>query len=91
MVLYLYTAQRRDVLGCTSMTTKKFPWFALGTSQGLRVEVRGDVQPNISRLEAVFGHSLINLNPFLGMYFLIDSESVKINSHDERMHDIGWY
>ena len=31
------------------------------------LEVGGDVQPNSSRFEAVYGHSLI-INPFLGMY-----------------------
>ena len=31
------------------------------------LEVGGDVQPNISRLEAVYGHSLI-INPYQGMY-----------------------
>ena len=31
------------------------------------LEVGGDVQPNISRLEAVYGHSL-NINLYQGMY-----------------------
>ena len=35
------------------------------------LEVRGDVQPNISWLEAVYGHSLV-INPYQGMYHKID-------------------
>ena len=71
--LYTYTAERRDVLGCTSPTTKRFP------------EVGGDVQPNSSRFEAVYGHSLI-INPSLGMYQEIHPskassiDNVKINT-----------
>ena len=46
---------------------------------------RRDVQPNISRLEAVYGHSLI-INPYQGMYQEIHPcmagsiDSVKINT-----------
>ena len=75
-VLYPYTAERRDVLGCTSPTTKRFP-EAREMSRGrsprdiLRakgnLEVGGDVQPNISWLEAVCGHTLI-INPYQGIY-----------------------
>ena len=49
------------------------------------LEVGGDVQPNISRLEAVYGHSLI-INPYQGMYQEIHPcragsiGSVKINT-----------
>ena len=67
--------------------------FALGTSLGPReisraegnLEVGGDVQPNTSRFEAVYGHSLI-INPSLGMYQEIhpcrasSTYSVKINT-----------
>ena len=67
-ILYPHTAKRRYVLGCTSPTTKRFP-EAQEMSRGrsprdiLRaegnLEVRGDVQSNSSRFEAVYGHSLI--------------------------------
>ena len=72
VILYPYTAKRRDVLGCTSRTTKRFP-EAREMSRGRspraegKLEVGGDVQPNTSRLEAVDVHSLI-INPYLGMY-----------------------
>ena len=71
-----YTASSRDVLGCTSPPTKRFP-EAREMSRGRsprdisraegNLEVGGDVQPNTSRFEAVYGHSLI-INPSLGMY-----------------------
>ena len=93
-LLYTYTAERRDVLGCTSPTTKKFP-EAREMSRGRsprdisraegNLEVGGDVQPNTSRFEAVYGHSLI-INPSLGMYQEIHPcrassiDSVKINT-----------
>ena len=47
------------------------------------LEVRGDVKPNTSRLEALYGHSLI-INPSLGMsqeihpYDAINIDSVKL-------------
>ena len=76
IILYPYTAERRDVLGCTSPTTERFP-EAREMSRGRsprdisraegNLEVGGDVQPNTSRLEAVYGHSLI-INPYQGMY-----------------------
>ena len=44
-ILYTYTAERRDVLGCTSPRAEG------------NLEVGGDVQPNSSRFEAVYGHS----------------------------------
>ena len=93
-ILYPYTAERRDVLGCTSPTTKRFP-EAREMSRGRsprdisraegNLEVGGDVQPNTSRLEAVYGHSLI-INPYQGMYQEIHPcmagsiDSVKINT-----------
>ena len=93
-VMYTYTAERRDVLGCTSPTTKRFP-EAREMSRGRsprdisraegNLEVGGDVQPNSSRFEAVYGHSLI-INPSLGMYQEIhpcrasSTYSVKINT-----------
>ena len=93
-VLYTYTAERRDALGCTSPTTKRFP-EAREMSRGRsprdisraegNLEVGGDVQPNTSRFEAVYGHSLI-INPSLGMYQEIhpcrvsSTYSVKINT-----------
>ena len=93
-LLYTYTAERRDVLGCTSPTTKRFP-EAREMSRGRsprdisraegNLEVGGDVQPNSSRFEAVYGHSLI-INPSLGMYQEIhpcrasSTYSVKINT-----------
>ena len=49
------------------------------------LEVRGDVQPNSSQFEAVYGHSHI-INPSLGMYHKIHPcrassiDSVKINT-----------
>ena len=59
--LYTYTAERMDVLGCTSPTTKRFP-EAREMSRGrsprdiLRaegnLEVGRDVQPNRSRVES---------------------------------------
>ena len=85
-----YTASSRDVLWCLSPTTKRFP-EALEMSQGQspraegNLEVEGDVQPNSSRFEAVYSHSLI-INPSLGMYqeihpFRASSiDSVKINT-----------
>ena len=92
--MYTYTAERRDVLGCTSPTTKRFP-EAREMSRGRsprdisraegNLEVGGDVQPNSSRFEAVYGHSLI-INPSLGMYQEIhpcrasSTYSVKINT-----------
>ena len=94
MVLYPYTAERRDVLGCTSPTTKRFPEAremsrgrsprGISRAEG-NLEVGGDVQPNTSRLEAVYGHSLI-INPYLGMYQeihpcrAVSIGSVKINT-----------
>ena len=94
IVLYPYTAERRDVLGCTSPTTKRFP-EAREMSRGRsprdisraegNLEVGGDVQPNTSRLEAVYGHSLI-INPYQGMYQEIHPyragsiDSVEINT-----------
>ena len=71
-----YTASSRDILDRTSPPTSKFP-LALEMSLGFRprdisrasgnLEVGGDVQPNTSRLEAVYVHSLI-INPYQGMY-----------------------
>ena len=52
-------SQRRDVLGCTSLTNKRF--------LERNIEVRVDVQPKTSGAEAVYGHSFI-INPSLGMY-----------------------
>ena len=49
------------------------------------LEAGGDLQPNISRLEAVYGHSLV-INPYHGMYQEIHPfgagsiDSVKINT-----------
>ena len=69
----------QQVVQCT-MTTKRFFSKAKGN-----LEVGGDVQPNISRLEAVYGHSLI-INPYQGMYQEIHPyragsiDSVKINT-----------
>ena len=81
-------------MGCTSPTTKRFP-EAREMSRGRsprdisraegNLEVGGDVQPNTSRFEAVYGHSLI-INPSLGMYQEIhpcrasSTYSVKINT-----------
>ena len=72
----MYTAERRDVLGCTSPTTKRFPEARemsrggsprdISRAEG-NLEVEGDVQPNSSWLEALYGHSLI-INPSQGMY-----------------------
>ena len=63
--LYMYTAERRDVLGCTSPTTKRFP-EAREMSRGRsprdisrtegNLEVVGDVQPNTSLLSAVYAY-----------------------------------
>ena len=60
-----YTASNRDVLGCTSPPTSRFP-SALEMSLGLRPRdisrasgnllVVGDVQPNTSLLSAVYGY-----------------------------------
>ena len=93
-VLYTYIAERRDVLGCTSPTTKRFP-EAREMSRGRsprdisraegNLEVGGDVQTNSSRFEAVYGHSLI-INPSQGIYQEIHPcrvssiDSVKINT-----------
>ena len=81
-------------MGCTSLTTKRFP-EAREMSRGRsprdisraegNLEVGGDVQPNSSQFEAVYGHSLI-INPSLGMYQEIHPcrvssiDSVKINT-----------
>ena len=60
-------------MGCTSPTTEG------------NLEVGGDLQPNTSQLEAVYGHSLI-INPYQGMYQEIHPcmagsiDSVKINT-----------
>ena len=76
VILYTYTAERRDVLGCTSPTASR--------AEG-NLEVGGDVQPYTSLLWAVYGHSLI-INPSLGMYQEIhpcrasSTYSVKINT-----------
>ena len=93
-ILYTYTAERRDVLGFTSLTTKRFPeaWeMSRGRSPrdisraGGNLEVGRDVKPNTSRLKAVYGHSLI-INLSLGMYQQIHPSravsiySVKINT-----------
>ena len=61
-----YTASSRDVLGCTSPPTSRFP-SALEMSLGLRprdisrasgnLSVVGDVQPNTSLLSAVYGYN----------------------------------
>ena len=86
--LYTYTAERRDVLGNTSpeareMSRGRSPRDILRA--GGNLEVGGDVQPNSSRFEGVYGHSLI-INPSLGMYQEIHScrassiNSVKINT-----------
>ena len=93
-LLYTYTAERRDVLGCTSPTTKRFPEAGemsrgrsprdISRAEG-NLEVGGDVQTKTSRFEAVYGHSLI-INLSLGMYQEIRSsrvssiDSVKINT-----------
>ena len=56
------------------------------------LEVGGDVQPNASRLEAVYGHSPI-INPSLGMYREIHPcrassiGSVKINTSPPMMRE----
>ena len=104
-LLYTYTAERRDVLGCTSPTTKRFP-EAREMSRGRSPrdiwrdegnhKVRGDVQPNSSRFEAVYSHSLI-INPSLGM---CSTYSVEINTslpmmrewvvHPRRPRDFPW-
>ena len=90
----VHTAKRRDVLGCTSPSTKRFPeaWeISRGQSPRdffraeVNLEVGGDVQPKTSQLEAVYSHSLI-INPFLRMYQemhpyrAMSSDSVKINT-----------
>ena len=72
-ILYMYTAERRDVLGCTSPTTKRIP-EAREMSRGRsprdisrakgNLEVGGDIQLNTSRPEPVDGDSLI-INPSL--------------------------
>ena len=56
-VLYPYTAERMDVLGCTSPRTKRFPEVRemsqgrsprdISRAEG-NLEVGGNVQPNIS-------------------------------------------
>ena len=61
-----YTASSRDVLGCTSPPTSRFP-SALEMSLGLRPRdisrasgnllVVGDVQPNTSLLSAVYEYN----------------------------------
>ena len=69
MVLYPYTAERRDVLGCTSPTTKKFPWFALRTSQGLREILRSEgmyivqIHPDSRQCSAIISSLLIHSIP----------------------------
>ena len=88
-------------MGCTSLTTERFP-EAREMSRGRsprdisraegNLEVGGDVQPNISRLEAVYGHSLI-INPYQGMYQEIHPcmagsiDSVKINASLQMMRE----
>ena len=62
-----YTASNRDVLGCTSPPTSRFP-SALEMSLGLRPRdisrasgnllVVGDVQPNTSLLSAVYVYNI---------------------------------
>ena len=53
-------------MGCTSPTTERFPEARdISRAEGI-LEVGEDVQPNTSRLEAVYGHSLI-INPYQGM------------------------
>ena len=65
-----YTASSRDILGCTSPPTSRFP-SALEMSLGLRprdisrasgnLSVVGDVQPNTSLLSAVYGYNMQNI------------------------------
>ena len=90
----VYNASSRDVLGCTSPPTSIFPEaqemsrgrspWDISRAEG-NLEVGGDIQPNTSRFEAVYGHSLI-INPSLGMYQEIhpcrasSTYSVKINT-----------
>ena len=62
-----YTASSRDILGCTSPPTSRFP-SALEMSPGLRprdisrasgnFSVVGDVQTNTSLLSAVYGYNM---------------------------------
>ena len=94
--LYPCSTKTREVLGNPSPTTVRFPKtreISRGRSPGdisraegnLEVGGDGDVQPNSSRFEAVYGHSLI-INPSLGMYQEIhpcrasSTYSVKINT-----------
>ena len=71
-------------MGCTSPTTKRFAEareMSRGRSPreisraGGNLEVGGDVQLNISRLEAVYGHSLI-INPYLEQVVLVVLKSI---------------
>ena len=69
--LYPYTAERRDVLGCTSPTTQGQSSMDI-LSAKRNLELGRDVQLKSSRLEAVFCHSLI-INSPLGKYQEIQS------------------
>ena len=104
-VMYTYTAERRDVLGCTSPTTKRFPEAReMSRGRSLRnisraegnLEIGGDVQPNSSQFEAVYGHSLI-INPSLGIYQEIlpcrasSTYSVKINTSLPMMRECDFH
>ena len=61
-----YTAERKDVLGCASLTTERSRVPRdISRAEG-NLEVGGGVQPSASWFEAVYGHSLI-INPSLGI------------------------
>ena len=62
-----YTASSRDALYIP--VSFSIPWYCIRTlpRRGMYWGVHWDVQPNTSRFEAVYGHSLI-INPSLGMY-----------------------
>ena len=76
-----YTASNRDVLGCTSPPTSRFP-SALEMSLGLRPRdisrasgnllVVGDVQPNTSLLSAVCVYNASGLEAVYGHSLIIN-------------------
>ena len=61
----MYIADDQEIFRGREMSRGRRP-RDISRAEG-NLEVGGDVQPNTSRLEAVYSHSLI-INPSLGMY-----------------------
>ena len=62
-ILYRYTAERRDVLENTSSEAREIFRGVQKIRSRENLSPEGDVFPNESQLEAVYGHSLIIIRP----------------------------